>query len=84
MVIDLLYGISWFLVQLVPVPGASISRYFGIQRCTISGRSIHSIFGVENSGDEAVFTCLFPGKMPFYLAVDFKSLMMCSQQKVFL
>ena len=28
----LLYGVSYFLVQLVPVCGASVSRYSGIQQ----------------------------------------------------
>ena len=41
------------------------------------GGFVRSTFKVENSGDDAVFTSLFPRKIPFYLAADFESLMMC-------
>jgi len=40
---------------------------------------ILSIFIVEDSGDDAVFTWLLPKKMSLYPAAGVKSLLMCSQ-----
>ena len=77
----LLCGGSHFLVQLILVRGAYIEIFRHTAEYDFGEDLFFRIFGVENSGDDAVLSWLFPRKMSFYLANEFESLIMCSQQK---
>lgn len=65
----------------LPPPGFSDGYMMHVRDrtfCTwgLVGGIILSIFIVENSGDDAVFTWLFPRKLSFFLGIDFESLML--------
>ena len=81
--LHLLYRISWFLFkgQLVPLRGAGISIFCGIHQCTISVNLYSSDFRSEKHGRWCHLSRLFLGKTRFYLAENFESLVMFSQQR---